>query len=130
MATTVMGNGAIAMGGQKVHLILESIRAQRPAMTKHDGLPGTPVVKVDFSAIFAGDRAHLSATPVGVLLKDYWVLDVGDPCHAVLDLPLRLNAVERAARLCRLFPRSNRLEPQVSQSCRGHESPGSLLRSD
>src|SRR5262245_31612946 len=58
MATTVVGNGAIAMGGEEEHLVLESIRAQRPTMAKHDGLPSTPVIEVDLGAVLCGDRAH------------------------------------------------------------------------
>src|SRR5262245_5331648 len=55
---TIMGYAAITAGGQKEHLVLKSICAQRPSMAEHDRLASAPVVEVDVGAIFRGDRAH------------------------------------------------------------------------
>src|SRR5262249_41052973 len=59
MPAAIMGNAAIAARGQKEHLVLECVRAERPAMAEHDGLPRAPVVEVDFSPVLGGDSAHV-----------------------------------------------------------------------
>ena len=45
MPATVMGDGAVAARGKKKHLVLEGIRAQRPAVAKHNRLSLAPVVE-------------------------------------------------------------------------------------
>jgi hypothetical protein len=49
MAAAVMRDASIAQRRQKEHLILEGVRAQRPAVAEHNRLAGTPidVIEVD-----------------------------------------------------------------------------------
>jgi hypothetical protein len=57
VAATVMGHAAVAAGGQKEHLVLKRIRAQRPTMTEDHRLPTTPVliIYVDIAGVFLTD---------------------------------------------------------------------------
>ena len=64
MSAAVMRNAAIAMGSQEKHLILESIRAQWPAVTEDNWLALAPIFEVDLRAVFRGDRIHLLTIPV------------------------------------------------------------------
>ncbi len=50
MATAVMGEAAVAAGGQKQHLVFPGVRAQRPAMAEDYGLSAAPVLVVDLDA--------------------------------------------------------------------------------
>src|SRR5262245_17924241 len=63
MTASVMRNAAIAVGRQKVHLVVPGVSAQRPAMTENYGLSLAPilVIKIDFSRIFLAncDKWHL-----------------------------------------------------------------------
>src|SRR5262245_46599058 len=59
MSAAIMGDAAIAVGGQEEHLVLESVRAEWPAVAEHDGLPRAPVVEIDFSPVLGGDGAHV-----------------------------------------------------------------------
>jgi hypothetical protein len=58
MATAVMGNAAVSVGGQKHHLVLPGVRAQRPAMAEDYGLTAAPVfvVKINVAGVFFADR--------------------------------------------------------------------------
>ena len=58
MSATVMGNAAIAVGGQEQHLSLPAIRIERPAVAEHHRLSCAPVLVVDLRAVFRRDRAH------------------------------------------------------------------------
>src|SRR5665811_1963874 len=58
MATTGMGDRAIAVGRQEEHLSLPTIGIQWPAMAEHDGLSRAPVLVVDLRAVFRRHRAH------------------------------------------------------------------------
>jgi hypothetical protein len=58
VSAAIMGDTAIAMRGQKEHLILESIRAQRPTVTEHDGLSCTPIVIIELRAVLCDECAH------------------------------------------------------------------------
>ena len=58
MAAAVVGDASVAVGGQKEHLVLEGVRAQRPAVAEDDGLPRSPVVVVDLRTVCRGDCAH------------------------------------------------------------------------
>jgi hypothetical protein len=53
-----MGDAAVAVGGQKHHLIFPGVRAQRPAMAEDHGLTAAPVfvVKIDVAGVFFADR--------------------------------------------------------------------------
>jgi len=53
-----MGDAAVAAGGQKKHLVLESVRAQRPAVAEDDGLTRAPVVEIDFGPVLGCESAH------------------------------------------------------------------------
>ena len=47
MAAAVMGDAAIAARRQKEHLVLEGVRAERPAVAEDDRLSAAPVLVVD-----------------------------------------------------------------------------------
>ena len=57
MAAAVMGDAAVAAGGQKHHLVFPGVRAQRPAVAEDDGLSAAPVlvVELDVAGIFLTD---------------------------------------------------------------------------
>ena len=58
MASSIMGDTAITALRQKEHLILECIRAQRPAVAEDNRLSLAPVVVIDLRSIFCRDRTH------------------------------------------------------------------------
>src|SRR5467141_3099522 len=58
MAAPIVGDAAISAGGQIEHLVLESVRAERPAMAENDGLSTAPVLEIDLRAVFGRDRVH------------------------------------------------------------------------
>src|ERR1043166_1444871 len=58
MATPVMGNAAVATGGQKKHLVFPGVRAQGPAVTEDHGWSAAPVLVIDLCAVMCGDRGH------------------------------------------------------------------------
>src|SRR5262249_61674809 len=60
MPAAVMRDAAEATRGQEEHLILECIRAERPAVAEHHRLSRPPVVEIDFSTVLGGDRAHVA----------------------------------------------------------------------
>src|ERR1019366_6783835 len=62
MATTVMGDRAIAVGCQEDHLSLPAIGIQWPAVAEHDGLSCAPILVVDLGAVFGCDRTHCLAS--------------------------------------------------------------------
>ena len=58
MSAPVMGDAAIAVGGQEHHLGFPAIRAERPAVAEHHRLSCAPVLVVDLRSVFRRDRAH------------------------------------------------------------------------
>ena len=54
VAAAVMGDAAVAAGGQEEHLVLQGVRAERPAVAEDDGLSAAPVlvVELDVAGIF------------------------------------------------------------------------------
>ena len=58
VATTIMGNAAIAVGSQENHLAFPGIGIERPAVAEDNGLSRAPVLIVNFCAVFGGDCAH------------------------------------------------------------------------
>src|SRR5207253_101720 len=58
MAAAVMGDTAVAAGGQKEHLVLKGVCAQWPAVAEDDGLSTAPVLVVDLRAVLGSDRGH------------------------------------------------------------------------
>ena len=69
MAAAVMGNAAIAVVGEKQHLVFPCVGAERPAMTEDYGLSCAPVLVIDLSAVFGGDCRHK-------ILSLLWVVEV------------------------------------------------------
>src|SRR5664280_105194 len=66
MAATVVGDAAIAVGGQEHHLSLPAIRTEGPAVAEHHRLSCccAPVLVIDVRTVFGRDRAHrLSPLP-------------------------------------------------------------------
>ena len=61
VAATVMGDAAIAVGGQKQHLSLPAIRTEGPAVAEHHRLSCAPVLVIDLRTVFRRDRAHCLA---------------------------------------------------------------------
>src|SRR3712207_4957704 len=58
MAATVMADDAVAIVGEKEHLVLPRIGGERPSMAEHDRLPLTPILEVDLCAILRCERRH------------------------------------------------------------------------
>src|SRR6266446_5726475 len=58
MAASVVGDTAVAARGQEKHLVLKSVRTQRPAVTEDDGLARAPVLVINLCAVFGSDGAH------------------------------------------------------------------------
>src|SRR5947208_2233903 len=58
VASSVMGDDAIAVFEEKEHLDVPVIGRQRPTMAEDDGLPAAPVfiIDVDVSSVFFSDR--------------------------------------------------------------------------
>ena len=61
MAASVVCDAPEAARGQKEHLVFERICAQRPAVTGHHALAGSPIVVVELRAVLRPDRAHCKA---------------------------------------------------------------------
>jgi len=59
MAAPIMRDAAETTFGEEKHLVFESVRAERPTMTKYDGPTGTPILVVNLGAISGGESAHL-----------------------------------------------------------------------
>ena len=55
-----MGDTAIAARSETEHLVFERVRGKGPAMAEDNGLSGAPILVIDLSAIFGGDRAQIS----------------------------------------------------------------------
>src|SRR5450759_2183995 len=58
MAATVMGNAAIALGGQEQHLCLPAIRTEGPAVAEYHRPSCAPVLVIDLRTVFRCNRAH------------------------------------------------------------------------
>src|SRR6266702_2165817 len=60
VAATVMGDGAIAMGGHEEQVVITGVGIERPPVAEDDGLPGAPVLVKDRGTIFGsnGTRTH------------------------------------------------------------------------
>src|SRR5215470_13348061 len=54
----VMCDAAVTSLGQEKHLVLECVRAQRPAMTENNRLSLAPILVVDLRSVFCRDSAH------------------------------------------------------------------------
>src|SRR5262249_27250746 len=52
--------------GQKEHLVLEGVRAQRPAVAEHDRLSRSPVIEIDLGSVSCCDRAHVPSSSDGL----------------------------------------------------------------
>src|SRR3989440_11885338 len=58
VASSVMGNNAIAVFEEEQHLRVPIIGRERPAVAEHDGLTFAPVLVEDLDAVLRSDRAH------------------------------------------------------------------------
>src|SRR5262245_16696457 len=63
MAAPIMGDATVPARGQKEHLVLEGIGAERPAVTEDDRLPVAPILVVDLRAVFGDYRRHITLPP-------------------------------------------------------------------
>src|SRR5262245_5114383 len=63
MAAPIMGDATVTARGQKEHLVLEGIGAERPAVTEDDRLPVAPILVVDLRAVFGDYRRHVTLPP-------------------------------------------------------------------
>ena len=61
MAATIMGDTAIAARGKEKHLIFEGVRAQGPAMAKHNRLSRAPIVVIKRCPVLGLDHRHEGA---------------------------------------------------------------------
>jgi len=62
-AATVMGDGAIAPGGQEERLVVPGVGSERPAVAEDDGLARAPVLVEDRGSIFGGDCVCAGSEP-------------------------------------------------------------------
>src|ERR1700720_4226100 len=58
MSAPVVGYNPMAVIEEKHHLIVPIISRERPAVTKHDGLPFAPILVVNLGPIFCRDCSH------------------------------------------------------------------------
>ncbi len=58
MAPTVMGDAAMALGGQVDHLVFPGIGVERPTMAEDHRLSRAPVFEVDLRVVLGSHRAH------------------------------------------------------------------------
>src|SRR5262249_40429552 len=58
VAAAVGRDAPVAARSEEEHLVLERVRAERPAVAEDDGLTGSPVVVVDGRTVLGRDRAH------------------------------------------------------------------------
>src|SRR4029077_12390807 len=56
---SVVSNHAIAALAEEQHLRVPTVRRERPAVTKDDGLTFAPILVVDLCSILRCDRAHV-----------------------------------------------------------------------
>src|SRR5262245_40817580 len=63
MAAPIMGDATVPARGQKEHLVLEGIGAERPSVTEDDRLPFAPILVVDLRAVFGDYRRHVTLPP-------------------------------------------------------------------
>src|SRR6266403_378336 len=60
VASSVMGDDAIAVFEEEQHLRVPVVGRQRPTMAKYDGLSFAPIFVVNLRSIFGRDCAHVS----------------------------------------------------------------------
>src|ERR1700686_2357191 len=65
VAATVSRDRAVAIGGDKDHLVVPHVGIERPAVAEDDRLAGSPVLVEDLGAVLGGDptRAHGGGPP-------------------------------------------------------------------
>src|SRR5262249_50513958 len=78
VATAIVRDAAKAVRREVKHLILERLRAERPAVTEDDRLPAPPVVVVELRPILGCARAHLCYPSSRVLRS------VGGSCDGLI----------------------------------------------
>src|SRR5437870_2098771 len=72
MPAPVMRNAAVTVRCQKKHLILESLRTQRPAVTEDNWLALPPIFEIDFRAVFGRQPAHTFHSFIGLVIRNTW----------------------------------------------------------
>ncbi len=98
VAAPVVGDAAITVLGEEQHLVLEGVRAQRPAVAEHHGLPLAPVLVIELHAVFGGDRAHGHASvrePAGRTIRPSGNPFYAEVCSADLSARTRLGVGAR-----------------------------------
>src|SRR5262249_12690933 len=117
MAAAVVGDDAIPLGEEIEHLRIPIVAAERPPMVEDDrrGALGTPVLVIDFRAVFGDDRTHCLAPLLYVR---------GVPARPASMQSIRVVTLE-AVRNVRLRCRTINDEP-----CRSSGRSGGLLRPD
>src|SRR6267142_2309915 len=58
VTAAIVRDAAVAAGGQEEHLVLEGVRAQRPAVAEDDGLSRAPVLVINLRPVLGGDGVH------------------------------------------------------------------------
>src|SRR5262249_41629986 len=66
MAAAIMGDAAVAARSEEKHLVLEGVRAERPAVAEDNRLSRAPVIEIDLCSISGRDRAHLAVSFDGI----------------------------------------------------------------
>jgi hypothetical protein len=58
MTAAIMGDTAVALVDEEVHLVFEGVGVQGPAVAEDHGLSRAPVLVVKLGSIFGGEHAH------------------------------------------------------------------------
>src|SRR6185436_10240173 len=68
VTATVMGDDPVPLGHVEHHVSFPVVPRQRPPVTEDDGLPRAPVLVEDLDPVLGGDRAHVDAPSLSVVL--------------------------------------------------------------
>jgi hypothetical protein len=66
MPPAISSDTAVALASQEEHLIFKGVRVEAIRVVKDNGLPLPPIFKIEFCAVFGGDRAHWIPLAVAV----------------------------------------------------------------
>src|SRR5690242_11204787 len=94
MAAPVVRDDAVALAEKIEQLRIPVVAAQRPTVMKDNwlGTLGTPVLVVDISAVFGGDRTHDTGSLPGSIFQESIAsaqLLTGIFCHRRAEAPAR-----------------------------------------
>ena len=59
MPPTIVGDGAIALGGQEEQLLVPGVGVERPAVAEDHRLTRSPILVIDLCSVLRGDGRHM-----------------------------------------------------------------------